>query len=290
MTKKTLKITGNSGLIDLLGVLEYGIDIVQSLNYTIDLSICWSRWEQTFDQLIKVNLPITYTPFETITKKSTVYKIHANEKKVDKNTPLTFYNELFNQYDIIELWDNRNIAGNYPTVNLFNKIQFSPVVHEQLNICKNILGEKYIGFHGRFTDFPHELNYIQKFKNTIIDVINNTKYNVALCTDNQQLISEFLHNERVYNFSYAKDLLLHNIIIPKQIGLHQLTKKDIPEDNLYYNLQLSSIIDMLLCIDSHVFFLSLGSWGDIIKKIRESKQNYKNYNGIDLITLNNIEI
>jgi len=53
-----IKITGNSGLNDLLGVLEYGINVSQYCN--VGITVCWSKWISTFDRLISFNFDVNY--------------------------------------------------------------------------------------------------------------------------------------------------------------------------------------------------------------------------------------
>ena len=275
---KILKITGNSGFIDLLGVLEYGITIAQYCDAAI--SIQWSRWENTFDKLFFLNSNIKYIKQHDINNyinnnnnnNNNIFNIHAATKTVTHETPLSFYSELFKTYNVIQIWDNRTIAREKPTSDIFNKISFDPVIFNEIKKYIKTLGESYTAFHGRFTDFPYIDTHIDTFKNNIFQALEQTKDNILLCTDNQTLISEFLTVPRVYNFNYIKELLLNNIKLPDKQGTHLMHNQDIPD--FYYNMQKSAITDFLLCVNSKVFHGSNGGYSKFIKTTRAS--NYIN--------------
>jgi len=266
---KILKITGNSGLIDLLAVLEYGIIIAQYCD--VALAVEWTRWENTFDKLITCKDITRYTKIKDIPSINSLIKLHANDKIINKNTPLSYYSELFNQYNLIELWDNRTLEGNYPSVNIFDKISFSV----EIDKYKEILGEDYVAFHGRFTDFPYDKEaFLKNFKNNIEGILKSTSSNILLCTDNQELISEYITNKRIFNFSYIKELLVQEIILPPNKPTHGLDLIEIP--NFYFKMQTSAIIDLLLCIDSSLFYYSVGGYSKFIKDVRRKLLNNSN--------------
>jgi hypothetical protein len=277
---KLLKVTGNSGLVDLFGILEYAIDVVYN-NPNISLSVEWSKWLDTFDELIIIDSNINYINYKFVEPNINSIKIHAHDKTINKPISVSQMTSLFERYDSIELWDNRTIVNGYPTAGIFDKIKFTTDVYKEFNNCKEVLGEHYIAFHGRFTDYPHSEEQIFLFKKQINYVVENTNSNVLLCTDNQALISEFSNTPRVYNFSYIKHLLNEHINLPKNRGIHTFTEEQ--GINLY-DMQKSAIIDFLMCIECNEFYSTNGGYSRTIVDIRKRRA----FNNINYKVKNNL--
>lgn len=107
----------------------------------------------------------------------------------------------------------------------FNKFKISSSVKLNIEQLQEQLNGKYIGVHIRGGDYGFKYSCYEEFiktNSTFIEKIieNHPGHNILLCTDDQTLLTKYVNDATIHNFSLYKKLIQENKFIPPNKSLH----------------------------------------------------------------------
>jgi len=258
----TLLLHGHSGgLTHSLASLHYSISLSEKIKtiFNRDVTI-YNNWRTSleFNNIIHVDYSSYANIVPSSLKIDDFIEISKLAEKYNVNIP-----ELLNpktHFDESNIIVNAASTSNLPkNFNFFTTYKLQPTILEEArHLYKKLDNGNYTSVHFRGSDILKNkkidyTNFLNNSSKKIEDILKTANNKILLTSDNQDIMSKYVDNKKIFSYSLVYNLLQKNITLDKHQRLHC---SDISQKHpvTEYDVLKSSVIDLFLMTHSKTLY------------------------------------
>jgi len=273
----------NAGLTHSLATLNYSIFLSEKIkNDTNKNIIIYNNWKisKEFHNIINVNYSSYANTSNNSLKIDDFIEISKLAQKHNvSNQELLNTTTILNENNII--LNAASTSGLPKNFYFFNIYKLQPIILEEISSFYSTLDNgNYTSVHFRGSDILKNKNidytdFLINSSKKIEDVIKNSSNKILLTSDNQDIISKYVDEKKVFSYSLVYDLFKKGIIIDSHQRLHcsDICKKHSVTE---YDVLKSSVIDLFLMAHSKTLHADvISGFGQTANGLWRELQNNK---------------